>query len=69
MDMLETGILITTVRIVSIRTEGNITMGSQKVPGIVVLHCRTNGDAYLITFKVGPLRTREHTHTHTHTHN
>ena len=35
------------------------TRGSQKVPGMVVLHCngRTYGNAYLITFKVGPLRT------------
>jgi hypothetical protein len=27
-----------------------------------------NGNACLITFKVGPLRARTHTHTHTHTH-
>jgi hypothetical protein len=33
--------------------------GSQKVPGMVVLHCngRTYGNAYLITSKLGPLRT------------
>jgi hypothetical protein len=32
------------------------TRGSQKVPGMVVLKCngRTYGNAYLITFKVGP---------------
>jgi hypothetical protein len=32
-------------------------MGSQKVPGMVVLHCndRTYSTAYLITFNVGPL--------------
>jgi hypothetical protein len=32
------------------------TRGSQKVPGMVVLHNngRTYGNAYLITFKVGP---------------
>jgi hypothetical protein len=36
-----------------------ITMGGQKVPGMVVLHCngRTYGNAYLITLKVGPLST------------
>ena len=30
---------------------------TQKVPGMVVLHCngRIYGNAYLITFKVGPL--------------
>jgi hypothetical protein len=41
-------------------------MGSQKVPGMVVLHCngRTYGNDYLITFKVG--RLRKHTHPHTH---
>ena len=35
------------------------TRGSQNVPGIVVQHCngRTYDNAYLITFKVGPLRT------------
>jgi hypothetical protein len=34
-------------------------MGSQKVPGMVVLHCdgRTYGNGYLITFKAGPLCT------------
>jgi hypothetical protein len=34
------------------------SMGSQKVPGIVALNCngRTYGKAYLIVFKVGPLR-------------
>jgi hypothetical protein len=39
-------------------------MGSQKVPGIVVLHCncRTHCNAYLNTFKVGPLRTHTQTH-------
>jgi hypothetical protein len=39
-------------------------MDSQKVPGMVVLHCdgRTWSNAYLITFRVGLL----HTHTHTH---
>jgi hypothetical protein len=33
-------------------------MGSQKVPGVAVLHCndRTCGNAYLMTFKVRPLR-------------
>jgi hypothetical protein len=32
-------------------------MGTQKVPGMAVLLCndRTNSNAYLITFKVGPL--------------
>jgi len=42
------------------------TRGSQKVLWIVVEHCngRTYDNAYLITFKEGPL----HTHTHTHTH-
>jgi hypothetical protein len=32
-------------------------MGSQKVPGMVELHCKGKiyGDAYIITFKVGPL--------------
>jgi hypothetical protein len=36
-------------------------MGSQKVPGIVVLHCngRTYGKVYLIAFQVRPL----HVHT------
>jgi hypothetical protein len=35
------------------------TMGSQNVPGMVVLHCngRTQGNANLITFKVGTLCT------------
>jgi hypothetical protein len=35
-------------------------MGSQKVPGMVVLHCngKTYGNTYLITFKVGPLFTQ-----------
>jgi hypothetical protein len=35
-----------------------ITMGSQKVPGIVVLHCngRSYGSDYVITFKIGPMR-------------
>ena len=35
------------------------TRGSHKVPGIVVQHSngRTYDNAYLITFKVGPLRT------------
>jgi hypothetical protein len=35
---------------------------------MVVLHCngRTCGKAYLITFKVGPLRIHTHTHRHTH---
>jgi hypothetical protein len=35
------------------------TMGSQKVPKMAALHCngRTYGSAYLITFKVGSLRT------------
>jgi hypothetical protein len=34
-------------------------MSSQKVPEIMILRCngRTYGKAYLITFKVGPLRT------------
>jgi hypothetical protein len=33
-------------------------MGNQKVPRMVVLHCngRTYGNAFLITFEVGPLR-------------
>jgi hypothetical protein len=33
------------------------TKGSQKVPGMAVLHCnrRSYGNAYLITFKAGPL--------------
>jgi hypothetical protein len=31
-------------------------MGSQKVPGMVILHCVSN--AYLITFTVGPLHTQ-----------
>jgi hypothetical protein len=37
-----------------------ITMGSQKVPGMVVLHCdgRVYSNDYLITFKVGSLHTR-----------
>jgi hypothetical protein len=35
-------------------------IGSQQVPGMVVLHC---GNAYLITFKVGPLCARTHAHT------
>jgi hypothetical protein len=41
------------------------TRGSQKVPGNVVQHCngRTYDKAYLITFKVEPLRTHTHTHT------
>jgi hypothetical protein len=45
-------------------------MGTQKVPGIVVLHCTgtTYGNAYLIALKVEPLCSRSHTHTHTHTH-
>jgi hypothetical protein len=40
-------------------------MGSQKEPRMVVLHCncRTYGNAYLITFKVGPLHARTHAHT------
>jgi hypothetical protein len=39
-------------------------VGIQEVAGMVVLqwNCRTYGNAYLITFKVGPF----HTHTHTH---
>jgi hypothetical protein len=39
---------------------GCMTRRSQKVPGMVaLLHCngRTHGNAYLITFQVGPLRT------------
>jgi hypothetical protein len=37
-------------------------MGSQEGPRMVILHCndRTYGNAYLITFKVGPLRTHMH---------
>jgi hypothetical protein len=33
-------------------------MGSQKIPGMLVLHCNGihTGNAYLITFKVGPFR-------------
>jgi hypothetical protein len=31
-------------------------MGSQKVPGMLVLHCNGRGYAYLTTFTVGPLR-------------
>jgi hypothetical protein len=35
-------------------------MGNQKVPGIVILHCNgsTYWNAYLIAFKVGPVRAR-----------
>jgi hypothetical protein len=35
-----------------------ITMGSQKVPGMLVLHCngRTYGNSYLVAFKVGPFQ-------------
>jgi len=38
------------------------TRGSQKVPGNVVYQCNgwTYDNAYLITFKVGPLRTHTH---------
>jgi hypothetical protein len=34
-------------------------VGSQKVPGIVVLHCndKTYGNAYQITLEVGPFHT------------
>jgi hypothetical protein len=34
-------------------------MGSQKVPGMMVMHCngRTYGKAYIIAFKVGLLHT------------
>jgi hypothetical protein len=41
---------------------GGNTPESQKVPGMVVLHCngRTYGNDYLLTFKVGPL-VRAHT--------
>jgi hypothetical protein len=37
----------------------HFTMGSQKAPGIVVLHCngRTYCNPYAITFKIGLLRT------------
>jgi hypothetical protein len=37
---------------------------------MVVLLCngRTNGNAYLVIFKVGPLRARTRTHAHAHTH-
>lgn len=43
-------------------------MGSQKVPGVVVLHNngRTYGKTYLNTFKVGPLHARVPTDTDTH---
>ena len=46
------------------------TRGSQNVPGNVVYQCNgwTYDNAYLITFKAGPLRTHTHTHTHKHTH-
>ena len=39
--------------------ESSVTTGTQKVLGMVVLHCngRTYGNAYLITFKVEPLGT------------
>jgi hypothetical protein len=41
------------------------TMVSQKVPGMT-WHChgKIYGNAYLITFKVGPLSVHTHTHTH-----
>ena len=36
---------------------GESTRDTQKLPGMVVLHCsgRTYGNAYIINFKVGPL--------------
>jgi hypothetical protein len=45
-------------------------MGTQKVPGIILLHWNgtTYENAFLITFKVGSLRARTHTNTHIHTH-
>jgi hypothetical protein len=38
-------------------------MSSQKVPGVVILHCnaRTYYNTHLITFTVGPLRAHTHT--------
>jgi hypothetical protein len=46
----------------------NYKMGSQKVPETVILHCNatTYCNAYLISFKVGALRTRTHTHARTY---
>jgi hypothetical protein len=45
-------------------------MGSKKFPGIVVSHYNRMiyCNAYLISFKIGPLRVYTQTHTHTHTH-
>jgi hypothetical protein len=41
-------------------------MGSQKVPGMVALHC--NGHAITPTQSPSKLAPPPHTHTHTHTH-